>query len=223
MNNKVAIRIALICFLLTPFSCSDLRFGCTDSCCGETFEQAFTAIESLTITTGSIEIDPEDRFERWNFTNTLSSNWETAALRVNVEDLTFLAQSIQQENRNFNFSLMSSAFACDPPEPEPTQPLSAILITSDRDLMINETAYGSGADLSEFFSVVGRLVTDGNQSIAEFIIAQNENLYLLGSIESGLILQLNQHIAMPAQTLAIRFEFEDQSVFELTTRDFTIE
>jgi len=50
MNKKLRIlRVVLLLYLVAPLSCTENRFNCTDSSCGETFEQEFTEIDSLIV------------------------------------------------------------------------------------------------------------------------------------------------------------------------------
>ena len=217
------LRIVFICYLLAPISCADNRSVCSDSCCGETFEDEFTKVDALTLTSGSLQFEQRYGYNVVDFIKAFSSNWEAAALSIEVTEIAYLARLNNRKESTFNFSFINRAVACSPPEPEPTQQLDSIIITSNKDLVVGDSTYESGTDISAHFSVISKYSSGENQSIDDFVIKQNDRLDYFGTYWSSLILKLNKYIMMPEQTLTVRVVFDDQSAFTLTTDKFKIE
>jgi len=134
-----------------------------------------------------------------------------------------LVEVSSTKKSNFYFSLINNAITCSPPEPVPTQKIESLIITSNQGLIVDDSTFESGTDLSDFYSVVSRYTNEENQTIEEFITKQNNNPYFFGTYRSSFIIKLNRHIMMPEQRIAIKIKFDDLSTFELTTNDFIIE
>ncbi|KXX69796.1 hypothetical protein [Flammeovirga sp. SJP92] len=224
MKAKLGLfRIGILLYLLLPISCSEKTVECSDSCCGDSgLEQEYTTIDSLSIIAGSIETTQKNGYETIEFTKTLSSDWETAAINIEVAELLYFSQRNLKPSE-FQFSFISSAYACSPVEPKPTQKIESFVITSDIDLTIGEETYASGTDLSKHFIAMSKFVSQDPMSIEGFIAEQNDEVYFFGTFGSSIWLQLNKYIKMPQQTLTIQITFDDQSTFELITKDFSIQ
>ncbi|MTI29428.1 hypothetical protein [Xanthovirga aplysinae] len=212
------LKCILFFYLMVPIGCGQENLRCSDSCCGETFEQEFTKIESLTVDVGKIKVDKNSSNEQNNFVYSKSDDFKFAAIKIAVIELENLSFSHMNK---FNFSFIQSAYACSPPEPEPDQKLTSIRITSDKTIFRDSKTFNSGQDLSELFEVV-EISNEFNRPIEDFIIDQNEHTFLFGSYESSLILKLNQQIHIPQNELSIEINFDDNSQYVLTTNNFKI-
>ncbi|UXX77896.1 hypothetical protein N7E81_11005 [Reichenbachiella carrageenanivorans] len=216
-------KILLCIYLVVPFSCEDSKYNCSDSCCGETFEQEYTEIDSLTLTVGSIEIFQGNGYQRNDFSTNKSTSFNDAAINIEIYELTWLAKLYESHQSNFNFSLINQAYACSPPEPEPTQNLTSITISSNQPITVGDITYESGDNLSDFFSIVNRYSDEEDSTIENFIIQQNESPYLFGAYGTSMTFRLNTDINIPNQTITIQVSFDDNSKFSLKTDEFVVE
>jgi hypothetical protein len=88
------------------------------------------------------------------------------------------APSLARQSFRFNFSLLSSAYACSPPMPYTDELLSAINITSDSDFSAD---YPAGSDLNALFDMQyhenGTLLkTDANGERSHYTLSEYNEL-----------------------------------------------
>ena len=213
------IKLILCCYLIVPFSCEKFEFNCSHSCCGESFDQEYSIIDSMSITTGKIISYKDNGYNRDVFEQSSSNSYATAALRI---DIVGVKQLSFEYKPKFNFSLMSTAYACSPPEANPTQRISSIRISSDKTINDNGTSYKPGEDLSVFFEIVPEYDNTENMTFEEFINKQQGEPSLFGSYSSGLTLKLNKQLTVPENILTITMNFDDDSEFILSTEEFSV-
>ena len=217
------IKLILCGYLIIPFSCEkdDEVDPCSyDPCCGVSFKQQYSIIDSMSIQTGKTISNQGDDYE-FNFFESLSSNsYDTAAIRIEVVKKKILSFEYKPK---FNFSLMSTAYACSPAPALPTQRVSSIIIRSDKTIYDKDSSYKAGEDLSDFFEIVPEGINAEKMTFDEFINKQQDDLNLLGRYSPGLILKLNKHLTIPENKLTITMKFDDNSEHILSTEEFTID
>ncbi len=230
MNNQShrsshIIKIILFLYFLVPISCLDEK--CEDSCCGAPSELEYTKIDSLTLAVGSIDMYQGNGYDIVDFSSDKSTSYLDAAIFIEVFDIQFAADHGDGVNSTGSFSLLNQAYACSPPEPIPTQLFESITIVSDRPVVVNDTTFESGVDLSHLFYFPARYSDRENQSVDDYIEEQNQMIQYpqggFGYYKSNMLLQLNTNVVLPQQTLTFRIEFEDGAEFVLSTDEFVIE
>ena len=82
------------------------------------------------------------------FSSSSSSSFDVAAIQIMITDMEYseIAEDIG------GFSFLNSAHACSPPEPEPTQAIESIQITSAVPVYPNQLVFGEGEDISNLFN-----------------------------------------------------------------------
>lgn len=155
-----------------------------------------------------------------SFTPANSQGYTTAAIQVLIESMDY--QEVSHLNPVFNFT--HAAYACSPIEPQPTQAIERIIITSSASVFFNEIEYPAGVDLTEFFKVSSYDYRDEERTISEFIEIQKMDMWFFGYEGANVIFQLvDQPTLSINQPFSFRFEFSDAAVIEVETDDFVVD
>lgn len=196
------LKLVFFAYLIVPFSC---KKSCSDSCCGEKFEQRYTKIASLSLNTGSIDSNRKFQFVS-------SNSYANAALQLTINEVEYV-----YNKSKFNLSFMNSAYACDLPSTSPTQKISSIKIYSNQKIYNDNDVYEPGDDLSSLFVIVG---IKNNKTIEEII--ENSLLYHFGQPSDYLLLKLIHQVTIPENELTIEVSLDDEASFALSTDQFVI-
>ena len=186
-------------------SLTHMPFSCTVDC------GPFELLES-TITEINAVVGTNDD---GNFQEKASSNYAEASVRVFISDMDLSELTLQ------NFNLINTAMACSPPEPEPTQKINKIEISSDKIIYTQGKTFEVGTDLTELFEVTDYY---GRKSVSDFVTDQNSDLLLFGYFGAGVMFQLaNQPDSVVDQAFTFQFEFSDGKVLNAEVDRFFVE
>ena len=215
-NRKGLIaNIGLISLILLSYSCID------DEC---SFDKIHSEIDSLTLTLGKIEIENGENFERIYFSTTNSSKWDSACIGISINQLREFSILHKAVKPSISLPIINNAYACSPPEPEPSQNITSITITSDKKLEAGNVSFQPGQDVSSLFLLAQGDYSIGKfMSIEDYILEQNNNPSIFGTYYSLMVFRLKQKIELSDQRLNFRIAFDDQTIFVLSTDDFIIQ
>ncbi len=215
MNFKNILQLALVLYLLVPMSCSS--FLCDSSSCGcddpDDLPQ-YSKVKSMSMVVGNLEI------EQYPYTfilNDTTTDYRSTGMKINVEEVHEYDEL--PEASAFNFSLVSSAFACTLAGPSPIDEIDSIKITCSNDLLINDTTIASGTDLSSYFTLFD-YYNDEFMDVSEFV-GRNELGYF-GSIESVIYLRLKDFVLIENTSISVNISFKEGEDIFLTTDEFTV-
>jgi hypothetical protein len=201
------LRFLICAVFILPISCNK---HCNDSCCGETFEQQYTKIKDMGILVGHFS---KTRYE-YNFSEQEISNPDSAAIFI-YSSFSHLAQ-----NKKSSFNLFANAYACSPLDPSPTQVLAGLVISSDSVRTFNNTSLQPGNNIAHLFNFY--TTRDQFESVDALLQFQNGQPFFFGSYINFIAFKFKDVDQMKQQTLTFKFNFDDGSVFSLTTDDFVI-
>ncbi|WP_020529939.1 hypothetical protein [Flexithrix dorotheae] len=198
MKKSLTIFLIIIAIQI-PISC--------DRCGGgEPFEGKISNLESSIGT-----------FESERFVSKENSDFDKAAIQVEIADLKFSHNSFFL--KRFTNPFASQVYACSPPPPITTQKIKEIIISSSKPLFSGGGVFVEGSNLNELFKVSNH----DNSSINEFINDQNEDKYLFGYLGSKIILTLlEKPDSSVNQNFQIKFEFTDLETIEIETGAFKV-
>lgn len=179
-----------------------LTISCSEDDCGAGPPRE-SVITEMAVQVGS--------FANGSFSADASTSATEAAIGLSILDLDYRAISMQKVP---SFSMVNTAQACSPPEPQPSQQISSISITSAGAISLGGTNYPSGEELASLFLVASRNAS----TIADFIAQQNADLHAFGRLGDLAVFQLaTSPDAAIDQTFTITLHFDDQASFSLTT------
>lgn len=209
INMKRTLTIlGIILVTHLPISCGDGGDGI--ECGGFTpLEARITELTPIVGTYGSS-----------GFSTSITNEFDQAAINISITNMDYseISQSVKR-----SFSLMSSAHACSPPQPEPTQSINTITITSESSVYFGGQEYLKGEDLSDLFKVIDYSRSEDQITVKEFVNLQNNDLWILGYDGAYVVFQLTDK---PDNTInqkfIFTFEFSDSEKFEIETSDFEV-
>lgn len=198
MRNLLHL-LAILFITSLPISCCHL-----DSCgCGD-FEKQISIITKVSSTIGS--------FTDRQFIPIKSTRVDTAAINVHITDVGF--ETIALREKTWQFSLVQKALACDLVEPEPSQFLTEILITSAKNVYTQDITWEAGEHLNDLFMVADR----NEESLTAFTLAQQDTVQLFGYIGNEFTLQLKeQPDSAIQQTFFLHFGFDNGDSLQIET------
>lgn len=154
------------------------------------------------------------------FSQTDTNDYDSAAIRIFIESTEYIKVSQTFER---GFSIINSAYACSPPDPD-SQPINSIKVISDSNIYSNGLEYSSGEDLADLFKVSG-YASFLNQGITvnQFIEFRNEYSSIFSNVGDPIFFQLiNNPDSTIKQKLTFLFEFSDSEIIEIETPVFSV-
>ncbi|MFT6857374.1 MAG: hypothetical protein ACJA0X_003363 [Cyclobacteriaceae bacterium] len=125
-------------------------------------------------------------------------------------------------NKN-RFSFVSSAYACSPPEPGPTQAIRSIIVTSEASVFSQGKEYLKGESLTELFKITGYSYTNNERTVDEFMEAKKRDLWIFGFLGANVVFQLtDQPDSVINETFTFIFEFSDSEKISVQTSNFEV-
>jgi len=204
MTKRTLRILVIIAIINLPLSCIE------DDCGGFTPLEA--RISELTSTVGA--------YEASGFSNSAATGFNRAAINILINNMEY--SEISRSNKGI-YSIMNSAYACSPPEPEPTQAINSIKITSESNFYSGSQEYLSGENLVDLFKVTGFSYSINETTVNEFIQQQNDDLWIFGYAGANAVFQLlNKPDSSVNQKLKFKFEFSDLESIEVETTAFVV-
>lgn len=205
MNMKRKIVLILVLALTNiPISCIE------ENCSG--FTRLEATITELSSSVGTLTSS--------GFSNSTSNDFNVAAIQITITDMNY--SEISELNKN-RFSIVNSAYACSPPQPEPTQAIKSIIVTSETSVFSQGKEYLEGENLIELFKITGYFYSKDEITVNEFIERQNSDLLIFGYAGANVIFQLtDQPNSVINQTFTFLFEFSDSEKISIQTSTFEV-
>ena len=196
--KRIISLLALIAITNLPISCG---LGCGP------FDTRPYKIVSLSSQIGSVIEEV--------FVESFSSNYDTAAIRVVVDE----AQQVGWNNNSYS-GLLNSAYACSPPDPN-VQILTLIEITSNKSVFVDGIEFESGGDLESVLKIVG---FDSELNVVDFNDSSRSGFNLGGFKGEDIMFQL---ISKPdfsiSQEFTFTFTFDDGLEYQVQTPVFSVD
>ena len=191
--------------LLSLVILTNIPFSCVDDC--GPFNPLESKITELYVLVGSLTSS--------GFITTKSTDFELAAIQIGIADLDYT--EVMASIARPRFSFINAAIACSPRLPEPTQAIESMVITSESTVYAQGHEFLPGEQLNELFKI------NGNQTIAEYITKQKNDIGLFGNIGSTINFQLlEQPDSTINQTFTFDIQFSDLSEMVIRTDVFEV-
>lgn len=198
-----------ILFLFIVLALTNLPISCDN--CGP-FAPKESTIAELISFVGS--------YNQSGYLDSISTNHEFSAIKISIS---FMNSRELSENRKNDIAFITSALACDPPAPVPTQAIESIIITAEKSVFTQSEEYEAGENLVGLFKVVRDSYTIKERTVQDFIKAQQDTLTLFGYIGNSIILQLtDEPDSAIYQSLNVQFEFSDAEKISIQTPAFQV-
>lgn len=196
--------------LLAIFLITHVPFGCADDC--GSFTPMEARISDLGATVGS--------FSSNEFSTSTNEDFSLAAIQVTIEEMDYSAVAGTLKR---NLSLIGAVYACIPPEPEPTQAIVSIEITSTSSVFLGNQEYPAGENLVDFFSISKYANVSSDTTIDEFIQLQKNDLWLFGYQGDHIVFQLSEKPDEQFnQQFYIKFKFSDSEEVTAEIPNFAV-
>lgn len=153
--------------LIVVIAVTNIPISCIEDDCGG-FTPLEARISELTPFVGS--------YSSSGFSTANTTEYERAAINITINNMEYSEISHVFKRP---FSLTNSAYACSPPDPEPTQTINSIIITSESTVYSGGQEYKSGDNLIDIFKVTGFSYSDEETTVDQFIERQIDDLWIL--------------------------------------------
>lgn len=197
--------------LTVVIAVTNIPISCIEDDCGG-FTPLEARISELTPFVGT--------YTSSGFSTANTTEYERAAINITISNMEYSEISHVFKRP---FSLINSAYACSPPEPEPTQTINSIIITSESNVYSGGQEYKSGDNLIDLFKVTGFSYSDEETTVDQFIERQIDDLWIFGYAGANAVFQLlNQPDSSVNQKFSFQFEFSDLELIEVETSPFEV-
>ncbi|HAP65075.1 MAG TPA: hypothetical protein DCR93_38220 [Cytophagales bacterium] len=204
--KKLISLFALGVIMVLPSACCYL-----DGCCDPGNVPTSSTIASLSISNGSFTPDA-------GISQTPTTDHNLAALIVSIDDVTYPEVASLAPHMGF----ITGAYACSPPEPEPSQSITSITITASDDLQLGGETLEAGTALQYYFLVAQYY--ESPYTLEEFINTHQNDPWLFGNWGQRIALQLAQAPDTSFEsTFTIVIRFSDDAEFTLTSEPWAVE
>jgi len=202
--KKITAFIAVILMTNLPISCDQRTNDCGP------FPKMVSIIKELDIVVG--------KYDSNGFTEIESNKYNESAIRI--EGANIETTEVAGIQNPFHFSMINQAYACSPIDPEPTQTISSLNISSESSVFIDGKEVEAGSSLNEYFKVLYY----GGRTVEEFLSFEINAYDSFGHLGSSFYLMLNQQPDQPInQKMQIKLNLSDDVVFDLETEDFKVD
>ncbi|SMG48825.1 hypothetical protein SAMN05661096_03529 [Marivirga sericea] len=190
--KRTSALLALLLLTNIPISC-DWRCG------------PFTPLESK-ITDLSAVVGVLD--SSFNFSTVESNYFNEAAIEVIISDMDYSETAAIEDRMRISF--LSTAYACSPPDPQPSQAIKSIKITSDKSIYAVNRKYEAGESLNELFHIAKYSFNNEKISIADYLELQQNYLDHFAYFGDYMIFQLkDKPDSIISQLILMDYEFSD--------------
>lgn len=197
--------------LILVLGLTNIPISCIYDDCGD-FILSEATITELSSTVGT--------FTSSGFSNLISNDYDVAAVQITITDMETSKLSELNKNR---FSFVSSAYACSPPEPGPTQAIRSIIVTSEASVFSQGKEYLKGESLTELFKITGYSYSNNERTVDEFMEAKKRDLWIFGFLGANVVFQLtDQPDSVINETFTFIFEFSDSEKISVQTSNFEV-
>lgn len=203
--KKISVLVFVLALTNIPISCN---YGCGP------FTPLETRITDLSASVGNLDVSSD-------FSTVKSTDYREAAIEVMIMNVDYSETSTIEENINFSF--LSKAYACSPPEPQPTQAITSIELSSPTPIFSNNQKFEAGESLNELFNVTKYSYNKETISIAAYIKQQQEDLDHFAYFGDYIIFQLKEKPdSIINQAIVIEIEFSDDELIIVESDDFEV-
>jgi hypothetical protein len=201
--KKFTVFVFVMVLTNVPISCN---FGCGP------FTPLEARITDLSASVGTLDSSSD-------FSTVKSTDFNTVAIEVMISNMDYSEMAAIEKRINFSFV----AFACSPPEPQPTQTIESIELFSNESIFTNDGKFEAGESLNELFNVTKYSVNIETISIAEYIEVQQEYLEHFAYFGDNIVFQLKEKPdSIINQTIFIEFEFSNEESISVETDLFEV-
>ena len=185
------------------------------SCCRD-FDEEESWITAISCEVGT--------YSRPDFRNNSSTCYWSTAVQIAPSEFDYRVVDLSSPS-SAPFGLINQAQACGPPGPSATQQITSIYIAAFDTLRFEDRTYLPGDNLNTAFMVVKSSQTYARyQTVEEFILAQQEDIYLFSSNRTPIVLQLvEEPCGSFSSPLLITMQFDDGIIASTRSDQFEIE
>jgi hypothetical protein len=192
---------------------SNIPLSCIEENCGN-FTPLEARIKELSSSVGTFYSDV--------FSDVNSTDFHQAAIQIRIINMEY--SEITAAISKPKFSFINAAYACSPPDPEPTQTIDSISITSESPVYSQKRVFSTGESLNELFTITEIYYSKAPASIAEFIENQKSDLWLFGYTGASIVLQLkDKPDSTINQTFTIDFKFSDAKAINIKSQALEVD